>query len=322
MQLLAPLHATVCLFNGSTTEVAVANGQGRGDLKPNSFPLLRCDSLRRAKAAFNVQTCGMMLSMSDQSPFGDDLELRLVRRPEGSRRSKSTGTPGAERDLLRDSTGALLGPTESFPVDTDELRKAFARSEPMRRGTHSQGRSPGKQMAVDVATDVAYVAIREAVAQVYHLVIAPKAKAKWTELQQSRRPERRHAGSEALASELVVADFAQPEEPSTDLVTQPPSTVMDSVEFRQRLALMLAAENFAAEQRRLLAAARISDAADLPPELADAMKFVLEKDTSGLDDISLQLLVDFLLSNAPEFLDPVEADYGRLPELETRDIEE
>lgn len=267
-----------------------------------------------------------MRSMSDQSPFGDDLELRLVRRPEGSRRSKSTGTPGAERDLLRDSTGALLGPTESFPVNTDDLKKALARSDPTRRGTHRQERSPGKQMAVEVVADVAYLVVREAVAQVYHLVIAPRARARWTELQQSRQPERRQVGTvneaEALPSELLVADFKPPEEPSTDLVTQPPSTVIDSVEFRQRLALMLAAENFAAEQRRLLAAARISDAADLPPELADAMKLVLEEDTSSLDDLSLQLLVDFLLSDAPEFLDPVEVDNGRLPELEARDIEE
>ena len=108
----------------------------------------------------------MMRSMSDQSPFGDDLELRLVRRPEGSRRSKSTGTPGAERDLLRDSTGALLGPTESFPVNTDDLKKALARSDPTRRGTHRQERSPGKQMAVEVVADVAYLVVREAVAQV------------------------------------------------------------------------------------------------------------------------------------------------------------
>lgn len=263
-----------------------------------------------------------MVPMSDQSPFGDDLELRLVRRPEGSRRSKSTGTPGAERDLLRDSRGALLGPTESFPVDTDELRKTLARSEPTRRGPDSQGRSPGKQMAVDIATDVAYVVVREALAQVYHLVIAPKARAKWTELNQNRRPAQRQVSSDASASKVVVADLAQVDEPSTDLAAQRPTTVMDSVEFRQRLALMLAAENFAAEQRRLLSAAQISDAADLPPQLAYAMKRVLEEDTASLDDVSLQLLMDFLLSSDPELLEPVETDDGPVPELETPHDEE
>lgn len=260
--------------------------------------------------------------MSDQSPFGDDLELRLVRRPEGSRRSKSTGTPGAERDLLRGSDGALLGPTESFPVDNDELRKALARSEPTRREFDVQGRSPGKQMAVDIATDVAYIVVREAVAQVYHLVIAPKVRAKWAELKQGRRPGQGQVGSDASTSKLVAADLEQVDERSTDLAVESPTTVMDSVEFRQRLALMLAAENFAVEQRRLLSAAQISDAADLPPELADAMKRVLEEDTASLDDVSLQLLMDFLLSSDPELLDPVGSGDEPIPELETPDDEE
>lgn len=169
-----------------------------------------------------------MVPMSDQSPLGDDLELRLVRRPEGSRRSKSTGTPGAERDLLRDSSGALLGPTESFPVDTEELRRVLARGEPTRPVQHSQGRSPAKQMAVDMATDVAYVVVREALAQVYQLVIAPKARAKWAELKRNRRPAPRQASSDSSGSKLVVADFAQVAEPSMDLVAQRPATVMDS----------------------------------------------------------------------------------------------
>lgn len=261
----------------------------------------------------------MMIPMSDQPPFGEDLELRLVKRPEGSSRSKSMGTPGAERDLLRDSSGALLGPTESFPVDTDDLRKALAQRQPTRRGTHGQGRSPGKQMAVDAATDIASVLVREAVAQVYHLVIAPKARAKWTELKQNRRTTQRQVGSGASDSKLAEADLAQIDEPPTDLAEQQPTTVMDSVEFRQRLALMLAAENFAAEQHRLLSAAQISDAADLPPKLAYAMKRFLEEDTSSLDDVSLQLLVDSLLSSAPELL---ETDHRPVPELETRDNEE
>jgi hypothetical protein len=232
------------------------------------------------------------------------------------------GTPGAERDLLRDSTGALLGPTESFPVDTDELRKAHARCEPTRPARPSQGRSPGKQMAVDIATDVAYLVVREAVAQVYHLVIAPKARAKWTELKQNGRPAQRQVSRDASASKFVVADLAQVDEPSTDLVAQRPTTVMDSVEFRQRLALMLAAENFAAEQRRLLSAAQISDEADLPPQLADAMKLVLEEDTASLDDVSLQLLIDFLVSSDAELVGPVETDYGAMPELEMPDDED
>ena len=260
-----------------------------------------------------------MVPMSDEWPFGDDLELRLVRRPEGSRRSKSTGSPGAERDLLRDSTGALLGPTESWAVDTDELREALARNEPTRRAPHSLRRSPGKQMAVDIATDVAYAVVREVLAQGYHLVIAPKARAKWNELRQNRRPGQAQVSSDASSSELVVADLAQVDKPSTDLAALRPIIVMDSVEFRERLALMLAAENFAAEQRRLLSAARINDEADLPPELAYAIKLVLEEDTASLDDVTLELLMGFL---TPRDAELVELDDGPVPELEPPGDEE
>lgn len=248
--------------------------------------------------------------MSDRLPFDDDVELRAVRRPAGSHRSRSAGTVGAERDLLRDSSGALLGPTESFPVDLEELRKALTR------------RSPGKRTAVDIATDVAYLVVREALAQVYHLVIVPKARAKWSALKQTRRSERRHVSHDASGSELIVADLGQVDEPSTNLVSQPPTTVMSSDEFRKRFALMLAADNFAVEQRRLLSTAQICDETDPPPQLMHAMKLVLEEDTASLDDVSLQLLVDFLISSEAEPVGPDENDDGAMAQLETPSREE
>ncbi len=116
-------------------------------------------------------------------------------------------------------------------------------------------------IATDIATDVAYAVVREALAHGYHLVIAPKAREKWNELKQSRRLGQAQVTTEAPSSELVVADLVQIDKPSTDLVAQRAITVMNSVEYRERLALMLAAENFAAEQRRLLSTARINDEA-------------------------------------------------------------
>lgn len=252
--------------------------------------------------------------MSDQSPFGDDLELRLVRRPEGSHRSKSTGTPGAERDLLRDKSGALLGPTESFPVDLNELRDRLGRSDATPPDRPGQVRSAGRQMAVDIATDVAYIFLREAVAQVYDLVIAPKAKAKWAQLKRRRSPVQGDQGK-ASSRELLAAELPPVEEPSTDLAPKL-VVVMDSVEFRQRLALMLAAENFAAEQRQLLSSAQVSDEADLPPQLASAMKLVLEEGTASLDDQSLQLLLDFLTSSDAELVEPLERHEPQARELD------
>lgn len=168
-------------------------------------------------------------------------------------------------------------------------------------------------------TDVAYLVVREALAQVYHLVIAPRARAKWTEVKQNRRRAQGQVSGDASASKVVASDHAQVDEPSTDLVAQRPATVMDSVEFRQRLALMLAAENFAAEQRQLLSAVQISDEANLPPQLADAMKLVLEEDTASLDHLSLQLLIDFLVTSDAELVEPVGTDHGAMSELEIPD---
>lgn len=85
---------------------------------------------------------------------------------------------------------------------------------------------------------------------------------------------------------------------------------------------MLAAENFAAEQRRLLSAAQISDEADVPPQLVNAMKLVLEKDTATLDDVSLQLLMDFLMSSDAELVECVETADGPVAELGTPDDDE
>lgn len=67
----------------------------------------------------------------------DEWELRKVRKRQGAQRSRSSGTPGAERDLWRDKeTGSLLGPTESIPVDEDELRSIY--------GGGTTGRAPSE----------------------------------------------------------------------------------------------------------------------------------------------------------------------------------
>lgn len=251
--------------------------------------------------------------MTDSSPFRDDLELRWVKKVEGSRRSKSTRTPGAERDLLRGPDGALLGPTESYPVDLDQLTKSLAPSDASRPSRGSQPWSPGKQMAADIAVNVAMEVAREVLVQGYQLVIAPKVKEKWNELKQRRRAAAPLTTSDAAPSAIVLAEGPVAEQTSTAVTPQQPVTVMDSVEYRERLALMIAAENFAAEQRRLLSSARISDEADLPPELAYTIKLVLAGDIASLDDVNVELLKQFLRRKDTE---EVLRGGGPLPELE------
>ena len=55
----------------------------------------------------------------------DEWELRQVRLPTGAHRSRSTDTPGADRELLFDDQNRNLGPSESVPIDEEELRRRY-----------------------------------------------------------------------------------------------------------------------------------------------------------------------------------------------------
>lgn len=71
-----------------------------------------------------------------------DEEIRVVRVPRGSKRSKSRSTPNYERDLVRDEKGNLRGPTESRALTDEELMALQSRvltdDEPMFFQSQSQ----------------------------------------------------------------------------------------------------------------------------------------------------------------------------------------
>lgn len=48
-------------------------------------------------------------------------EIVVQRRPKGSERSRSRGAPGYDRDLLRGQDGEMLGPTESRPLNDNDI---------------------------------------------------------------------------------------------------------------------------------------------------------------------------------------------------------
>lgn len=70
-------------------------------------------------------------------------ELRVVRGPRGTHRTRSHGTPGFDRDLLRDEAG-VRGPTESRPVTAEDLRQ------------HRVGSGPLPSSAEELARDAVY----------------------------------------------------------------------------------------------------------------------------------------------------------------------
>ena len=77
-------------------------------------------------------------------------ELRWERVPDGARRSRSTGTPGYDHDLLRDRSGNLLGPTESCPADMDGALRSHGRA---------TGRADFRQQAAEALIDAAISAL-------------------------------------------------------------------------------------------------------------------------------------------------------------------
>ena len=70
--------------------------------------------------------------------------------PDGARRSRSTGTPGHERVLLRDRSGNLLGRTESRPANMDEALRSHGRA---------TGRADFRQQAAEAVIDAAISAL-------------------------------------------------------------------------------------------------------------------------------------------------------------------
>ena len=74
-----------------------------------------------------VGACSYILTVTERggsASGGFYKELHWERVPDGAQRSRSTGMPGYERDLLRDRSGNLLGRTESCPADMDEALRS------------------------------------------------------------------------------------------------------------------------------------------------------------------------------------------------------
>lgn len=219
----------------------------------------------------------------------DRWEPRLVRIREGTHRSVSRDTPGADRELLReDGTNKLLGPTESIPFDPYEFQVPV--EEPPSETQPTWELSPETQELVEIAGRLAgemLWAVGVKVVQHARPVVTQKASAFGTRVRRRLQTMRRR-------SERGDSRSRDPDTPNDVEVTDSSSEVdMSVAEFQEGCRRLLMAEQYRAQLRDLLSRARITDG-DLSPELATAVDTVLEGKTMELDEASISILMAFL----------------------------
>ena len=255
----------------------------------NTFDLVRVLSATCLRSDGRVGPQHPVLCVYGRCRMEEDEELRVVKRRQGMHRSRSTGTPGYERDLLRDDdSNEVRGPTESRAPTDDDLHDALGYG-PQRGDDYSRdGLSPGQQLAADVLSQV----ISELIASVDWGALARKGLGEVRK--RLRRSQRRT--NDASTPQVLPARSAAVEPPGargpTGGEVAEPELIMTSDEYRERALSALAAEAYAKRQRELLANARVEDE-DLTPELAAAVQLMLEGNTESVDDLTMAAVAEF-----------------------------
>lgn len=214
-------------------------------------------------------------------------ELRWERVPDGAQRSRSLGTPGYERDLLRDRAGKLLGPTESRAANMDEVLQS--------RGPTA--RADFRQQAAEAVIDAAITALTPYVRRAVEYGVDSGVDGvirlvDWARRKIAQRRPPAELAKVPKTTEVVDAEIVEDEAPPGADLEQaiPPIT---GEEYRARFLAALAAERYAAEEKRRLANVNVADDA-LSPELQAALRAALERPASLLDDETLAVVVEFL----------------------------
>ncbi|GEM_PF-5251396 len=211
-----------------------------------------------------------MLSIMDRN-----WELRWVHIPEGRHLSRSTQTPGADRDLLRDNTTKkLLGPTESRPASLSDLSPA---DDP---NTDGGGKAFAAELAL-YAFDQVWDAYGDELTAWAYFAVRDKARdlRAW---RQERRSKKRQKKSDRLA-----------DQPAPALTTAQPR--ISAAEFRRLLAQAAAAEAYAAEVRHALARVDVEVEEGMTPELRRSIDLALTQGFTSLDADSQETLAQYLL---------------------------
>lgn len=247
--------------------------------------------------------------------MADEWELRLTRVPEGTHRAKSRNTPGADRDLLyKDGTNDLLGPTESRPVDLEELVGTYGHDTcRYDSAPRADVRQQDFEETLARIVDIAEVAIPFYIEHVHPFVKQKVADvAEWRRTK-TKKPSRREPNSKPA----VPAVTAAPAPPSSEVdaaVSEPP-IVLTGDQFRQQVFLTLEAERWVAQRKEALSRAVVVDDDDLTPELRSAINMVLEGRSYQLDDETVALLAAYFRET--RFMDAEEQMVPRTEEPDT-----
>lgn len=253
-------------------------------------------------------------------------ELRLVRKKKGTQRSKSSKSDEFESDLLRDKrTKNVAGPTESRPVDEEELRQKyqgdpiFLTSEPARATRREP--TPAETAFVDALAEVGSVVIHDFLAPLMREVALPAAKQKLSDVAERRRIrklQRAEARSRALEAKVIKLEVEIETEAlpvATDVAVPEPAISMNRSELLLAQLQLKLAEDYAARQRWLITHSDVTNE-DLSPELEKSVMRMLEGRGDELDDKEREAVTLFLRQTG----DVADTRYAPLP-LEPEDDE-
>ena len=212
-----------------------------------------------------------------------DEELRVVRRREGTHRPASKENPGYDRDLLRDNDGNLLGPTESRPVNIEEIIRSHGPHRP----------TAAEQFATQLVSDIMDALrphVMDAVdAAVDNKLGVPKL-VQWITSKTAQRKADRNGNSPSPSSQRDLAFVHGTADETGTLEIRKLSVTSEQYQALQVLALET--EQRAAHMRQLLANVEVRDGA-IPVESGAAA--VLEVTASPLDEAMLRRAVEQLL---------------------------
>jgi len=218
---------------------------------------------------------------------GSHEELRYVKMPDGAQRSRSTKTPNYESDLLFRS-GKTVGPTESRPATVEEILRSHG---------PAQAGAAFRQQAAEAALGAAFAALTPYVQKAveYGLESSVKGVSRlvgWAKAKVAERKSSAELAEGEEPTEIVEAEIVD-DEASIGTGLKEATPPITGEEYRARLLAALAAERYAAEEKRRLADMNVADDA-LPSELKAALRAALERPASLLDDETLAVVVEFL----------------------------
>jgi len=228
----------------------------------------------------------------------DPSKLRPI-VPDGTHLAYSKGRSGTHRALLfTNDTNELVGPAELIEDEDDHG------DEPVTSSDEDDATKLGELVAA--ALIIAGVIAAPHIKNWWQEKAFPFLRTKWPALERFVRPAAEESSSSVDAAELALlgktaaADFSK----AVDVALEDSKTGMSREEAQKRLAAMLAAAAFIAEQMRVLSNARLEDDAEFPKltsameklttqQVTNSINRMLETDASLLDDETSSSLMKF-----------------------------